>query len=411
MEGGNRYTYIKFKMKSAAADRKGDDSMRKLNAEKLERVLKERVSEDIKWGRVAGAAMMVSQCGEIVCDMRLGTKNAETGEPLVPHTIFRLASMTKPITGVACLIAIERGWLDLYDNVADYFPEVKDMYVGRIENGKVVPDHKPHSDMKIYQLLSHCNGIMAETPIGNLQGEEMPYSAYETNKTMVDYCINNTCLAFDPAEYSAYTGYVSFDMVARIIEEKSGMCYADFLDENIFKPLGIKDITFFPTEAQWDRMIAMHDRRSGGKMITVNMGRENIFEGFPLNYTCAGAGIAGSIEDYRIFAEMLRCNGEYNGVRIFAPELLKLMKTPYVPDGTPGRSETDSWGLGVRVAVHNPVLPAGTFGWSGAYGTHFWVDQENEITAVYMKNNRWYDSHGCGLTGINFEKDVMSALE
>ena len=125
----------------------------------------------------------------------------------------------------------------------------------------------------------------------------------------------------------------------------------------------------------------------------------------------AGAGLVSSIRDYAVFAEMLRNKGRYGDVQIFQPEHLEVMTKPRVPDDTPGRDPVSSWGLGVRVVVKDDVLPVGTFGWSGAYGTHFWVDPVNQITAIYMRSSRWYDSHGCGTIGQQFEKDVMACLE
>ena len=384
--------------------------MRKLNAKKLHTLLRERLAQDLEWGRVGGAAILVSQGGEVVCDLKMGCKDVRTGEPLGAHALFRLASMTKPVTGVAALIGVEKGWFALDDRAADYIPEIADMPVGRLENGKVVPDHAQKSDIRIYQLLSHCNGIMGSNDLGAAQEAVMPESAYTTNAAMVDYCTRHTCLCFDPGEATAYSGYAAFDVVARIIEEKSGMCYADFVDTYIFHPLGIRDITFRPTADQWQRMVTMCDASVGIRMKAVDMG-EYIFESFPIAYTCAGAGLAGSIEDYRIFAEMLRGRGTYNGVQILRPKSVELMRGCYTPAHLVTQDTSDVWGLGVRVAYHNPVLPEGSFGWSGAYGTHFWVDPENEITAIYMKNNRWYDSHGAGITGANFERDVMAALE
>ena len=383
--------------------------MRTLDAKKLEKILRQRTTDDMEAGRLAGAAMIVSQHGETVCELRLGVKDVRTGEPLAPNAMFRLASMTKPVTGVACLIGLQNGWFDLNDKVSKYLPQFADMLVGRIEDGRVVADHKPKSEPLIYQLLSHCSGFVAEDEIGTLQEPGLPAWSYADNRTMVDYCTGHTFLSFDPGERTAYSGYMAFDALACIIQDKSGMSYADFVDKYIFRPIGIKDLTFIPTEDQWSRMVTMHDKNVFPSMVTTDMGRCT-FEGFPLSYTCAGASLSGSIEDYAKFAELLRGRGEYKGVRVFDSKLIELMRKPYVPDGTPGRNPSDSWGLGVRVAVHNPVLPNGAFGWSGAYGTHFWVDLENDITAVYMKNNRWYDSHGCGLTGATFEKDVMSAL-
>ena len=157
-------------------------------------------------------------------------------------------------------------------------------------------------------------------------------------------------------------------------------------------------------------MIVMSDRAENPAHIAVDMGR-HIFEGFPLTYTCAGASLCGSLHDYGVIAELLRGAGSFCGVRIFDSALLKLLTMPYVPPETPNRDPISSWGLGVRVVDQPGVLPIGSFGWSGAYGTHFWVDPENNVTAVYLRNSRWYDSHGGGELGMEFERDVMSCLE
>ena len=384
--------------------------MRKLNKALLENKVKSRIEENIRLGNLGGAAATVLQNGETVCDLRIGLKNIMTGEKLTENTLFRLASLTKPVAGIAAMIAVEKGYFLLEDKVSDYFPEIKNMYVGKLENGVVIPDRKPESELTIRDLLTHTNGIMAENALCAPQQNIMPAFAYETNKAMVDYVLNHTYFTFEPTKASAYSGYAAFDIMALIIEQKSGLSYAEFVDKYIFTPLSIKDITFNPTEEQWSRMITMTDKAVGNKCVAIDMGRHT-FEGFSLNYTCAGASLTGSIEDYAILGEMLRLGGEYNGVRILKPESVAAICTPYVPMGTVGLSPYDSWGLGVRVAVNNPVLPKGSYGWSGAYGAHFWVDPENQITALFMKNSRWHDSHGGGKTATDFEKDVMSSLE
>ena len=154
----------------------------------------------------------------------------------------------------------------------------------------------------------------------------------------------------------------------------------------------------------------MSDKVVGRGIVNVDMGKHT-FEGFPLSYTCAGAGLAGSIEDYFKFAEMLRMGGTANGVEIVNSNIFPLIYKMYVPQEFMPKDCNHSWGLGVRVTNGDPYLPDGSFGWSGAYGTHFWIDRENQITAIYMKNNRWHDSHGGGSTAIQFEKDVMTAME
>ena len=383
--------------------------MKILDAKKLEKTLRTHAERDMEEGKLAGAAMIVSQHGETVCELHLGVRSIRTGEPLAPRTMFRLASMTKPVTGAAALLGLQNGWFRLEDKVSDYLPGFADMLVGRVENGRVVADHRPASEPCIWQLLSHCSGFVAEDELGSLQEEALPASAYADNRTMVDWCMAHTFLSFDPGTRTAYHGYMAFDALACILQDKSGLPFAEFVEKNIFRPIGITDLTFAPTEEQWSRMVTMHDRTCFASMIPVDMGRAT-FEGFPLTYTCAGASLAGTIEDYARFAELLRGGGAYGGIRVIDSRLMELMRRPWVPDGIPGRNPENSWGLGVRVAVHNPVLPNGSFGWSGAYGTHFWVDPVNDITAVFMKNNRWYDSHGCGQTGAAFERDVMDAL-
>ena len=384
--------------------------MKKLDGLFLEKILRLHADENIAYGNIGGAAMVVAQGGEIVCSIFRGYKNVTAKDPLVPGTMFRLASMTKPVTGVACLIGLQNGWFSLNDKLSDYLPDYGRMSVGRLdEQGRPVPDRKAGKDILIKHLLTHSSGILSEDPFGLRQGDFIPASAQATVADMVAYCGAHTYLSFEPAEKTAYSGYAAFDALARIIELKSGLTYAAFVQKNIFEPLEIADLTFEPTEDQWQRMSVMCDKAVGG-YVTIEMGRHT-FEQFPLGYHCAGASLAGTIEDYHKFAEMLRQNGRYRGRSLVSPEMVRLMKTAYVPDGTPGRSETESWGLGVRVTLSDPVLPPGTFGWSGAYGTHFWVDQANGITAVYMKNTRWHDSHGRGETGLQFERDVMSALK
>lgn len=383
--------------------------MKKLDKERLYKTLKDRLDEDIYWGRVGGAHLLVLQNGEEVASICQGWHNPDTGEKLKEDAIYRLCSMTKPVTGVAVLIAQEQGLLNIEDKVEDYLPDYADMYVGKEVDGKVVPDKKSNVPLRIWHMLSHCNGIMAEVPLGNLMVAATPHEVQTSLASITDYCAKQP-LAFEPESYTAYTGRTSFDAVARIIELKSGLTYAEFLDKYIFNPLGLKDFTFYPTEAQWDRMIVPTDKADGNGLVTVNLGKRT-FESLPLSYTTAGAGLVASMADYAVFAEMLRNKGRSGNVQIFSPELLETMTKPRVPDGTPGRDPISSWGLGVRVVVKEDVLPVGSFGWSGAYGTHFWVDPVNEITAIYMRSSRWYDSHGCGTIGAQFERDVMSCLE
>ena len=383
--------------------------MKRIDKELLRKNVIGNLERDLEKTIISGASVIVAQHGEILLDERIGYKNPRTKELLPRNTIFRLASMTKPVTAVAALMGVERGWFSLDDKITDYYPEIGEMYVGRIENDTVVPDHKPENELLLYQLLSHNSGLMGESPIYYKEILDMPYEAFKDNKTAVDYCLKNTRLTYEPKVEQGYCGYFAFDMIALLIEKNSCMKYADFVKENILDPLGINDITYHPTEEQWSRIITMTDKMAARDYAIVDMVKHN-FESFPLEYTCAGAGLVGSIEDYFIFAEMLRRGGEYNGVRILKSETLELMKKAYVPEEVMGDKYTFCWGLGVRVSTRDEYLPNGSFGWSGAYGTHFWIDPENDITAIYMKNSRWHDAGGGGQTGLQFEQAVIESL-
>lgn len=387
----------------------GDPSfMKHLNEKELRELVLGRACEDISKCNTANAAVIVAQGGRILLDERRGYKNFDTGEILSGGEMFRLASMTKPVAGVAFMKAVELGYFAPDDLLSDYLPEVGKMKLGRLDGDKVIPTEAPKNAIKMYHLLSHQSGFMASSPIETAQYALYPKEAHKSIETMVNYTVNNTCLTFEPSSAVGYATSLPFDAMALIIERKSGISYGEFLDKYIFSPLGIKDITFHPTEEQWERCVMMHDRALGPGLVTVNMGR-NIFERHPLSYEAAGAGLMGSIEDYFVFAEMLRCRSRYRGAEIVSENTFSLIEKPYVTkEIMPG---TSLWGLGVRVTAGDPYLPDGAYGWSGAYGTHFWVDPTNDITAVYMRNMRWYDTHGCGSIGREFERLVMSSFE
>ena len=363
---------------------------------------------DLDGGYIGGADILVYQNGETLFRHAEGFSDADKGTPLSEGALFRLASMTKPVTAVAALIGVERGWFSLDDDMEKHFPELSKMYVGRAEDGQIVPDHKPYHKLKLHHFLSNTSGFLGVSPLYDIAENSIPKSAYKNNKAMADWCLNNTCFTYEPTVTVGYCGYQAYDLVALLIERYSGKSWADFLDENIFSPLGITDLTYRPTADQWKRLVKMCDRTTGG-LCTVELG-EHTFEGFPLEYTSAGAGLIGSVDAYFKFAKMLLSGGELDGVRIIKEETLRLMSKPWVSSEVMGQNEA-AWGLGVMVRKLGATLPEHTFGWSGAYGTHFWVDPDNKVIAIYMKNSRWYDSHGCGKTGKDFERAVAASFE
>lgn len=380
--------------------------MKKLNPDLLKQNIEKRIKADVECGRVGGAAVKVMQNGETLYRADFGYSDCDSKTPIESDTIFRLASMTKPITAVAALIQVSRGLLDLLDPIDKFLPEYAELDIGVIEGGQVVRTGRAHSKVRVLHLLTHSSGI-GTLEVGDLQLAQMKPENMRSIETVVDY-FSRAAIAFEPYTMQTYSPVVGFDVLARIIEITSGMSYSEFVKKEIFEPLGMNDTTCIPTNEQWQRVVCMHNYVDG-KGISADVGKRYVFGGFPITYNCGGAGIVSTVEDYSKFASMLLCGGEYNGVRILPEELVRSMGTPHLPSEIMPFREI--WGLGVRVIVSDAyILPIGSYGWSGAYGTHFWIDPENKIVAIYMKNS-YFDGGSEASTACSFEADVMNSFE
>ncbi|MBE7044235.1 MAG: beta-lactamase family protein [Ruminococcaceae bacterium] len=379
--------------------------MKQLNTTKLEQTIRQRVREDLEAGRVGGAVLFVCQNDRVVFGEAFGNKNAQ--EQASVGDIYRLASMTKPITAVAILIQAQRGLLALDDAVDKFLPEFSGMKVGKMnDEGQIEIIGVSKEKIRIRHLLTHSSGLIS----GALDGQfnAMTDSDRKSLKTAVDFYAK-TALSFEPFSAQAYSGIAGFDVLARIVEVTSGVTFDKFLQKEIFEPLGMSDTAFQPSEVQLERMVDVHNFKDG--VSSFEKGTPGcIFFDIPSCWFCGGAGLASTAEDYLKFAQMLLNNGRVGDRQLLDEKWILEMKTPHVPEEImPGN---ERWGLGVRVIVKEEYqyLPVGTFGWSGAYGSHFWVDQENGIAAVYMKNSL-YDGGAGSLTGRNFEQDIHEALE
>lgn len=372
--------------------------MKKLNTEKLKRTVDARINDDIDSHRVGACAVRVMQSGKTVYEFFNGADGC---------SVFRLASMTKPITAVAVLIQASKGIIDIYDDVSKYIPSFKDMGVGKVENGSAVFDFKAKTPIKIFHLLTHTSGLGC-MDVGALQHSKISPERSLSLSSVVDF-YSETLLDFEPYTMQYYSPGAAFDVLARIVELTSGKSYDRFLSDEIFTPLKMNDTTFSPSIEQWKRCVPMHDRINEKSVISPTVDG-CVFESIPPSAFSGGAGLASTLDDYTSFAEMLLSCGELNGVRILPSEYVDLMSRPLLPSRI--MMPPVVWGLGVRVISDGSykALGQGCYGWSGAYGTHFWVDPQNEIVAVYMKNSR-YDGGAGAVTAYNFELDVTACLE
>lgn len=378
--------------------------MKKLNEQLLNDTVDLHVTKDIEAGRVLGAALDVSQDGKSVYRKCLGYADSEHRRTVTPKTVFRMASMTKPITAVMALILNERGLLDLDQSISDYLPQFKNMTIARIgEDGTPHVVGNAQTPITARQILSHSSGIGCRDLFvyyyPRFQAEEML-----TLASSVD-AYARLPLSFEPFSTSAYSGVAAFDVLARIMEMIADMPYEEMLKEAVFKPCNMSDTGFTPSEEQWARMIEMHDYQDGRAIKSPTV-PGCVFESYPTTHTAAGAGLISTLDDYCNFMQLLLNGGTLEGERILSAEILSQMSTPQI------RKDANShWGLGVRVITSDAygALPVGTYGWSGAYGTHFWIDPVNKIKAIYLKNSR-FDGGSGNKTGKQLERDVANAL-
>lgn len=394
---------------AACASPKTDEAANLLDADSLKAHVSASQIARIEDGKLTGSHVIVYQNGKEVLNECYGLKGVECGTALSGGEVFRIASMTKPVTALALLIEHDRGHLDINDDLSKYLPEFSRMNVAqrdssgalvRDANGLTVSGEPAANPIKLYQLVSHTSGVGEVTPPGD--------AITRCNLDSAVAFLASRPLDFEPGTAQAYsTG--AFDLAARVIEKTSGLEFEEYLKKNIFDKLGMTNTTFEPSEEQWSRMVAMHGRTEDGKNCDVAKTAGCVFENFPAKYHAAGAALASTPEDYIKFAQMFLDGGRSaDGRKVISEKTLALYSTPVVDDIVmPGIIK---WGLGVRVVTgEGYVLPEGSFGWSGAYGTHFWIDPVNNIAAVHMKNSA-YDGGAGSQTGNEFEKDVMRSF-
>jgi hypothetical protein len=248
-------------------------------------------------------------------------------------------------------------------------------------------------------LLTHTSGLMS----GPISTRESGKVALKPKETLADFLprLKGVPLEFQPGSRWAYSPTGGFDVLARVIEVASGRPVDQFFRERIFEPLGMKDTFFYPVDGN-PRLVTVY-------AVASNMLEKRSVPNFMNGtYFSGGGGLMSTAEDYLQFATMLLNRGEANGRRLLAPRTVDLMASAFAPDTLPGRTRGTAFGLSVRVVTDpsaaGTYLSEGSFGWSGAYGTHFWVDPKEKLVAVLMTQT--------SLPGrnVDFETAVMQSV-
>ncbi|MDD3168647.1 MAG: serine hydrolase [Eubacteriales bacterium] len=321
---------------------------------------------------IAGFGLIIRKNDEIVYSNCMGWGNTDTGTPVRENTIFRLMSMTKLITAVAVMLLVERGKLSLSDNLLTFFPNYA---TGK---GKVTIKH----------LLNHCSGL------GHTRKSIDWYNGHATlSDTLAVRMERIAGIPFDfqPGTKTGYSAIVAFDLLGRIIEIVSGFDLERFFKENILIPLGMTDTGFVLSEEQKSRL-AINYTKKGGRLIaypdsTPFFARQSADAN---RYFSGAGGLFSTLYDYDRFTRMISRGGELDGIRILKEETVTQMRTVgQVSDKL--KFIGIQWGLGFAVFTKplrllGYVIEKGTFGWSGAFGTHMFIDPVNRICATLMVN-------------------------
>jgi CubicO group peptidase (beta-lactamase class C family) len=365
-----------------------------LSSERLARIT-EMMKRHIAAGEISGGVTLVARHGRIAHLEATGVTDIDTKKPMTKDAVFRIASMTKPVTGVAIMMMMEEGKLKITDPVSKYIPSFKDLKVAVAEPKRAAAATDEPTPLKYYavpaereitirDLLTHVSGLAS----GAMSNDSIrrPEIARKPTDTLADYIprLGRSVLEFQPGSRWSYSPQAGFDTLGRIVEITSGMPFDQFLRQRVFDPLGMRDVSFYPTDALEPRLVTPYQIDPKGKM------SKNANPGSMQSkvYFMGSGGLITTAEDYARFAQMLVNGGELNGKRLLSPKTVGYMASVHASDKLEGRTPGEGFGLSVRV-VRDAVASGsrvsdGSFGWSGAYGTHFWVDQKEDLIAVMM---------------------------
>jgi CubicO group peptidase (beta-lactamase class C family) len=355
----------------------------------------------VSTGRVAGMTTFLARHGKVVSFKTYGLASQDAGTPIKEDTIFRIYSMTKPITGVAMMILFEQGKWRLDDPVTRYIPEFKNLRVVKTVNkdGSLeLEDMARPPTMR--EIMSHTAGfgygLAEDHPVDKMFREKGVLSATSL-KQMIDRTAEIP-LMFQPGTNWSYSS--SVDIQGYVVEKLTGQKFSDFMAANIFKPLKMNDTAFYTGPEKASRLSAVYVfDRAQNKIVEAKELFGNPMPDYskPPAMESGGGGLVSTTMDYARFSQMVLNGGQLDGVRILSPASVELMGTNVIPksvlvsnNGTSVARFNEAVGFGLDFQVVNDARAAGslqgdgTISWGGAAGTWFWIDPANDVVAVGM---------------------------
>jgi CubicO group peptidase (beta-lactamase class C family) len=363
------------------------------SSERLERIA-EVFQREVDSGEIPGAVVVVARNGKVAYEKAFGYQNREDRVRMNSDSIFRIASMSKPITTVATMILVEEGKLDILSPVSRYLPEFKDQ--------TVAPAGEPvKRTMTVQDLLRHTSGLAYGAYVENPQIKQAYADAkvFDFDQSLSEMVtkLANLPLVHQPGTVWEYS--MSTDVLGRIVEVVSGMALDQFVEERIAEPLRMTATGFSVSEAQGASVAEPQVDAATGKRPTMRNPTTKH------KWLSGGGGMVSTAEDYVRFAQMLLNGGVLDGARLLSPKTVSLMTADHLPPGvgyntnfislvqdmapTPEMGQGFGLGFMVRKEEGRNPLPGsvGDFSWLGAYGTYFWVDPKEKLVACLMVQN------------------------
>lgn len=373
-----------------------------ISVEALQRLDRHLLERYIEPEKIAGCLTLISRRGELAHLSALGMMDRERGAPMAADAIFRIYSMTKPITSVALMMLFERGAFQLSDPVARFIPQWRDL---RVMTGGQYPDYETapvERPMTIRDLLSHQSGLTYGFMEGPLEAGYFKHGVYQAGamrgrdlQSMIDR-LAELPLKFSPGDNWNYG--VSTDVCGYLVQEIAGRRFDEYLREQIFEPLGMDDTGFHVPADKQHRLAANYERGPDKQLRAIGtFGAADYLE--EQTFFSGGGGLVSTAQDYRRFCQMLLNGGELDGARILGPKTIELMAMNHLPDnddlsaralGTWSETANDGvgFGLGFAVLLNLPrtqnVGSVGEYYWGGAASTIFWIDPAEDLIAIFM---------------------------
>lgn len=376
---------------------------------RLERV-HQLVRGEVEAGRHAGALVLIARHGKVVDFQAYGKRDLDSGAPMERDTIVRIYSMSKVVTAVATLQLFEQNRFNLDSPVSQWLPELKNLQVfagGTAESPQLEP---ARTAITVRMLLNHTAGFTYDffsgSPVHDLYKKEDLW-----NSASLDQFIEKVArlpLLAQPG--TAFNYSISDDILGALIQRVSGVSFEEYIARNITGPLRMKDTAFDVPPEKMGRLAQVHEIKDGKLRTTA--ATIGAFAEAGRGIPCGGAGLFSTIDDYARFAQCLLNGGQLDGARILGRKTIELARMNSLPAGVSAFGPADGWGLfsAVRLdaARSGEPVSAGTFFWSGAATTHFFVDPNEKLVALVFCQHFPFDQHALF---TRFRTAVSQALE